>query len=82
MPGQPQIAIQNVSFDPDGDLHISYFFPQTDTKTAGLAHLHTLLIPVGFDYDDEINAVIDAISYLVRDVLDDWDKLESPPEVT
>lgn len=82
MPTTPTIVIQNISFDSDGDLHISYFRPQTDTKVAGLAHLHTLLVPTGFDYDDEIHAVIDAIDYLVRDVLDDWDTLEGPPEVT
>lgn len=82
MPAQPHIIIQNISFDPDGDVQLSYVIPDRDTKEVGLAHLHTLLIPTGFDYDEEIQAIQDAADYLVRDVLQDWDKLAGPPEET
>jgi hypothetical protein len=67
--------IQSVAFDPEGGLTINYYTPKIDIKEPGVAHLHTLVVPKGFDYDDEIANVFDAVHYLINDVLDDFDKL-------
>lgn len=74
-----KVQVQQVLVEDDG-LQIGFVLPQTDVKAAGLIQAHTLLIPRGFDYDDEIRAVEDALNYLVNDVLDDWDKLGPPEE--
>lgn len=73
----PKYQIQNLGFDGDGDMHIAYLAPDEDVKEVGVVHLHTLLVPRGFDYDDEMDAVLDAIMYLIGDVLEDLPALKS-----
>jgi hypothetical protein len=89
MPGRVHTEIQNINFDTDGAVHIAYYIPDQDVKAPGVAHLHTLMIPKGFDYDDEITALLDAAEYLILDVLEDFEALPSafegisaPPETT
>jgi hypothetical protein len=73
-----QYKIQTVAFDETG-LQIGYYDPDTDVKAPGLVRLHTLIVPGGDDYDDEIQAVVDAVVYLLNDVGEDWEKLPGPP---
>lgn len=68
------VKIQQIMVEHDV-LQIGYFVPGQDTKAGGIIQAHTLVVPRGGDYDDEIAAVEDALVYLVNDVLDDWDKL-------
>jgi phosphoribosylformylglycinamidine (FGAM) synthase-like amidotransferase family enzyme len=70
-----KVVVQNISFDPDGETEVSYYLPDTDVKAPGVARMQTLLIPTGFEYDDEINAVIEAARMLVLDVLEDFEAL-------
>ncbi len=67
--------IRNIAIEPEGDMEISYFTPRLDVTTPGAVHVHTLIVPAGFDYDDEMRAVLEAADFLIGDVLDDWDKL-------
>lgn len=71
----PERRVQNVQVDEDG-IQVVFYTPEQDAKAPGIVQLHTLMIPKGADYDDEITAAIDALQYLINDVLDDWDTLE------
>lgn len=73
----PDIIIQSVAIEPDGGLQISFYRPQEDIKGNGVLHMHTLVIPADDDYDDEIEAVLEAARYAVRDVLEDIPNLEA-----
>jgi hypothetical protein len=66
------ITIQHVACDPDGGLQVGYFDAAgPDIKENGVLHMHTLIVPVGDEYDDELRAVHEALRYLVNDVLED-----------
>lgn len=67
-------TIQEIRIEEDG-IQIAYYTPDEDVRQPGVVQLHTLLIPRGGDWDDEIDNVLDAASYLVNDVLDDWSTL-------
>jgi hypothetical protein len=71
--------IQTVQVD-DGGLQIAFYTPEQDVKAPGIVQLHTLMVPKGAGYDDEITAAIDALVYLVNDVLEDWNTLDPMPE--
>lgn len=71
------IMIQHIGVGPDGSLQIGYLKPAEDVKANGAMHMRTIVIPAGDDYDDEIEAVMDAAAYAVRDILEDWDKLSA-----
>ncbi len=70
-------VIQQVTWEPDGGVQISYFDPTIDMKEPGVAHLHTLVVPAGYEYDDELAAVTDAVHHLIGDVMEDFADL--PP---
>lgn len=72
--------IQNVVIGPDGGLQIGYYTPSTDVKASGVVLLSTLIIPVDDEYDDEIEAVLDAVKHLVADVLEDLPNLPALEE--
>jgi hypothetical protein len=72
-----KIVIQHISFDPEGETEVAYYLPETDVKAPGVAKMQTLLIPTGYEYDDEVNAVLEAARHLVMDVLQDFDELPS-----
>jgi hypothetical protein len=75
--------IQSVSIDPDGGLQINHYHPDTDVTHTGIANLSTLIVPVGGEYDDEIDAVMEALKYLIADVMQDFTnlpKLAQPQE--
>lgn len=56
---------------------VVYLTLPTDLRETGLAQQHSLLIPAGGDYDDEIEAVRDAALALLEDALEDFEKV--PP---
>jgi hypothetical protein len=72
-----QYKVQHVAVDDEG-LQIGYYDPDVDMKAPGMVRLHTLIVPRGYDYDDEIDAINDAIVYLLNDVGEDWTKLPAP----
>jgi hypothetical protein len=69
-----KVTIQSIGVDTDG-LQIGYYIPADDIKSNDVIHMHTLIVPLGADYDDEIAAVIEAARHLVLDVLDDLPRL-------
>lgn len=73
----PKVEIQNITFDEHGHLEVAYYQPDIDVKAPGLAKMHTLIIPKGYEYDDEIDAVVAAATHLLLDVLEDFDALPS-----
>jgi hypothetical protein len=70
-----KVEIQNISFDGDGNMEVAYYIPAADVKAPGLAKMTTLVIPKGYEYDDEMDAVYEAATHLVLDILEDFDKL-------
>lgn len=69
-----KFTIQHLAID-EGSLQIGYYDQDADMKAPGLVKLHTLIVGRGMDYDDEIDAVMEAINYLINDVAEDWDSL-------
>ena len=72
--------IQHLTIGPDDGLQIGYLTPEQDVKASGVMLLHTLIIPPGDQYDDEIEAVLAAIKHLVADVLEDFPDLPALEE--
>ncbi len=68
-------VVQSVAFEADGGLQVSFYDPDTDVTTSGLVQMHTLLVPHGNEYDDELTAVAEAIQYLISDVMQDFPAL-------
>lgn len=73
---RPLMQIQSISIDMDGDLHIAYVLEE-NVKANGVGIAHTMIIPQGATYDEEIAALIEAAEYLVADVLDDMPRTPS-----
>ena len=71
------LVVQQCSLEPDGSLQISFYQPPHDLKANGILHMHTLCIPAGGEYDDEIEAVLIALRDLVTDALQDLPNLEA-----
>lgn len=71
------IEIQNVSFDGEGNAEVAFYLPDADVKGHGLARMQTLIISKGGQYDDELDAVLEAAKLLIADVLEDFDALPS-----
>lgn len=69
-----KVTIQNIGVDSEG-LQIGYLIPSEDVKSNSVVHIHQLAVPIGADYDDEIEAVIQAARHLVLDVLEDLPRL-------
>ena len=68
-----QNVLASVEFHGDG-LSLTYVRYPKDVRQNGLAWQHRVLVPHGSDYDDEIEAVVDALEALLADVLDDEDR--------
>lgn len=71
--------IQSVTMLPDHSMEIQYINDETDVKANGAVHVHHLLVPPVEDYRDNIIAIRNAASFLVADVLQDWDNLDAEP---
>lgn len=74
------LAVQNIAFDADGSCHIAYYQPNVDIRESGLVTTHTMSVPMGDDYDDEIAALLEAVKYLVLDVLDTLNRVDQSKE--
>lgn len=72
--------IRAVNFLEDA-VTIEYVTPEEDVKANGVTVNHALMVPAGDDYDDEIEAVFDAVQALLADVLEDLPRLE-PVDLT
>lgn len=77
--------IVGVNLLDDGSMEIAYIHLPTDAKKNGLLWKHAVHVPVRSDYDDELEAVMDALNALLADVLEDRDtaeavELEEPDE--
>ncbi len=72
--------IQNLVVGPDGGVQIGFYTPSEDVKANQVVHLHTLVVPPNDEYDDEIEAAIEAIKHLVADVLEDLPNLPAMEE--
>jgi hypothetical protein len=60
----------------EGGVEISYGRLPQDVRKNGLAWQHSVLIPKGSDYDDEIETFEEALLALLEDALDDEDTAE------
>jgi hypothetical protein len=72
----PRLAVRTLSFDPDGSLTVEYLRPAIDARANGVVLNHTMYIPVGDQYDEEIDAVRVAVEALLDDVLEDLPHME------
>lgn len=63
-------------------LGIAYFAPGEGLKANGVVLAHSISIPHGDEYDEEIDAVIAAVTALLDDVLEDLPVMDAyaPPE--
>lgn len=67
--------ITGIEIGSDG-VAIGYIRVPTDIRKNGLAWQHHVTVPAGTDYDDEIEALVEAAQALLADVLDDEDRAE------
>ena len=70
MPNETMI-IRSIGLLEDGVL-LEYVDYQKDLRDSGLVLNHTIFIPAGDDYDDEIEAVVLAVRALLADALQDF----------
>lgn len=69
--------IRAISFEAEASaVVIEYCQPDQDARVNGVLLNHTLFIPAGSDYDDEISALQTAACGLLEDVLEDLPALE------
>ena len=73
------IVIASVQFE--AEMVVVSYLEMTDVKANGAQRHQTLFIPREDDYDDEIEAVEEAVRYLLRDISEDWPVLKSAEEV-
>lgn len=76
-PGKPILA--SVIFE-EGVVVVQYIDPN-DLKANGAQRHQTIFVPRGDDYEDEIEAVEDAVQYLLVDIGEDWSSLKSVDQV-
>lgn len=77
---EPMNQLMGIDFGPEG-LGLGYTRVPADIRKNGLAWQHQVFVPHGSDYDDEIEALVEAARALLADVLDDEDRAE-PIELT
>lgn len=77
-----RVNIRGVTFNPDGSAVVEYVTPAKDARANGVTINHAMFVPHGADYDDELDALMDAATYLINDVLEDFPTLEPirPPD--
>lgn len=60
----------------DAGIEIGYVRVPADVRKNGLLWQHSVLVPFGSDYDDEIEEFQAALRALLMDALDDEDRAE------
>lgn len=73
---EQELVINAVEAGPDGGLVIHYGRLPRDVRKNGLMWQHTVQVPADSDYDDELEAVQEAVKALLEDVLDDENRAE------
>ncbi len=73
------LILQGISFEEQ--VVMVQFLDPDDVKGNGAQRHQQLYIPRGDDYDDEIEAVEDAVKYLIADINEDWSNLKSADEL-
>jgi hypothetical protein len=71
-----RILLRSITFQPDMSAVVEYCIPAQDARQNGVVLNHIMQVPYGDDYDDEIDAVQDAVLALIDDVLEDLPHLE------
>lgn len=70
------LVIAQITFEPDGSMHVSYHRPEQDSHDNGVITTHTMYVPMGEDYDEELLTVLGAARLLLLDVLDDLPRID------
>lgn len=70
---ESDVELFAVEFSPEG-VRMSYVRRQ-DVRENGLVWQHQVAVPFGSDYDDEIEAAHEAVMALLKDALDDEDRV-------
>jgi hypothetical protein len=71
-----ELQITGVALAPEG-IEIGYVRVPRDVRKNGLVWSHAVMVPRGSDYDDEIEALEEALMGLLVDALDDEDTAEA-----
>jgi hypothetical protein len=71
-----EIVVRTITLTQDG-VSLEYVRPEKDVKANGVQQNHVLFVPLGDEYDDEIDNLTEAAVYLVTDVLEDLPMLRS-----
>lgn len=69
------LQITGVELSQEG-ISIGYVRLPADVRKNGLVWQHSVSVPYRSDYDDEIEALVEAAQALLADVLDDEDRAE------
>lgn len=69
-----RLLVRSVTFAEDG-MAVEYMTLPEDARENGLSQTHSVWIPRGEDYDDEIDAVEEAANEAVKDALEDFGKM-------
>lgn len=75
------ILVRGLTFDPDGSITVEYADADKDMREKGIILNHTIFVPAGEDYDDELLDVARAVQALLADVLEDLPHLGPAPRV-
>lgn len=70
------VEIVGINLLEDGGVELVYLKIPDDAKANGLLWKHAVHIPAKSDYDDELEAVHEALRALLLDVLDDESRVE------
>ena len=74
----PEFILRTVAFAPNGDVEIN-FVRSADLKTNGLLLSGSLYVPADADYGEEIEAVQNAVLFLLADAMEDHGRLPMMP---
>lgn len=73
------LQITGLGVMPDGGIEVGYVRLPTDLRKNGLLWHHSVSVPRGSDYDDELDDLMESLGALMRDVLED-EALAEPVE--
>lgn len=76
---ETKAVLHGVSLMEDGSIELAYMRMPVDLRVNRLMWQHSVIVPAGSDYDEEIDAVYEALTALLDDVLDDEDRVEPMP---
>lgn len=68
--------VHSVTFSPEG-VALTYMRMPIDVRKNGLLWQHQVQVPLGSDYDDELEALLLAAQALLADVLEDEETAEA-----